>query len=190
MAKRVYILLSMLLTVAVAAHSSSLDTKKPTAEDTLDQLEDQLATAEGPERVYLLGKAARAALAAGESEKAGEYAAKALEGAADFPKDWNYGNVIHHGNLVLGQIALAKGDLDGAVKRLLQAGQTPGSPQLDTFGPNMALAKALLEHGKTEPVLEYLELCRRFWEHPEKIDRWKRAIENGSVPDFGANLRY
>jgi hypothetical protein len=176
--------------VAAATCASPSDFNKETPEDRLGELEAQLPSAEGPERVYVLGKAARAAISAGETLKAERYATEALEGAADFPNDWNYGNAIHHANLVLGHVALARGDVKGAVARLIEAGQTPGSPQLDTFGPNMALAKELLELGETDAVLEYLEETRRFWEHPEKIDRWQRAIREGGIPDFGANLRY
>jgi hypothetical protein len=38
-------------------------------------------------------------------------------------------------------------------------------------------------------VLDYIELCRKFWSiDAGALNRWKKDIENGTVPDFGANL--
>lgn len=107
------------------------------------------------------------------------------------PNDWNYGNAIHKANLYKGLIALEHGRTDEAAAFLHASGNTPGSPQLDTFGPNMLLAKALLDHGHKQVVLEYIEQLRAFWEmHDGKLDQWKAQIENGETPDFGANLKY
>jgi hypothetical protein len=68
---------------------------------------------------------------------------------------------------------------------MLASGRTPGSPQLNSFGPNTDLAQALLEAGDRKAVLQYLELCRRFWAHGETtLDRWATDIEAGRAPDF------
>jgi len=106
-------------------------------------------------------------------------------------KSWDHGNAIHHGNLILGRLALRRGELDKAKQHLLAAGRTPGSPQLDSFGPNMTLALELIEKGERQAVLEYFELCARFW----KLDRgqlkaWAATVKGGGTPDFGANLNY
>jgi hypothetical protein len=62
---------------------------------------------------------------------------------------------------------------------------------MDTFGPNMTLAKALLEKGRKETVLRYFELCRKFWKMDDgRLDRWRDAVRTGRIPDFGANLHY
>lgn len=114
--------------------------------------------------------------------------------AEQFKKNWNYGNAIHHANLMLGRIALKEGNVKLAKSFLLKAGQTPGSPQLNSFGPNMLLAKELLELGETDVVLEYLELCAKFWQPQFQqmwgFQEWKKQIENGQLPDFKANLYY
>src|SRR5215510_2304765 len=122
------------------------------------------ATADRFEAFYVLSRMAPTALAAGESEKAGDYAKQLLAMAVDLRRDWNYGNAIHVGNLVLGEIALDSGDINEAKRYLLLAGDTPGSPQLDSFGPNMLLAKELLEKGERDVVLKYFEKCGQFWE--------------------------
>ena len=117
-----------------------------------------------------------------------------LEIAEDFTGNWNYGNAIHHGNLILGRIALQKEDLDLAKKHLLLAGDTPGSPQLSSFGPNMLLAKELLEVGEQEIVLQYIDLCANFWRisplSQEPLEKWKSAIQIDQIPEFGAHLIY
>ena len=70
-----------------------------------------------------------------------------------------------------------------------RAGKTPGSPQLNSFGPNMMLAEALLEAGRKETVIEYLKLCGKFWKRGQ-VDKWIEVIKEGGIPKFGANLRY
>lgn len=103
--------------------------------------------------------------------------------------DWNYGNAIHDANILLGRVALRRGDIKKAKMHLIRAGKTPGSPQLDTFGPSMALARELLERGEQGIVLEYLDLCRAFWEMDRgRLAKWKAEIQHGRVPDFEANL--
>jgi len=56
-----------------------------------------------------------------------------------------------------GRSALHGGHLEGARSCLLAAGHTPGSPQLNSFGPSMSFAREMLEAGEREPVLEYLK---------------------------------
>ena len=90
---------------------------------------------------------------------------------------------------MLGQVALLKGDVERAVQHLLRAGHTPGSPQLGSFGPSMKLALALLEKDRKKAVIEYLNLCGKFWKKA-RTDAWIRVIEEGGTPDFGPNLRY
>src|ERR1700719_3714085 len=75
-----------------------------------------------------------------------------------------------------------------ADRYLLASGKTPGSPQLDSFGPNMTLAKELLAKGESDSVLQYLDLCKNFWEgERQQLDDWRDAIRGGKTPDFGAN---
>ncbi|MFV1965372.1 MAG: tetratricopeptide repeat protein, partial [Pirellulaceae bacterium] len=140
-------------------------------------------------RFALLGYVAVAALDAGELKKAEAYATEMLTIAASHKSDWNYGNAVHHGNLVLGRLALASGNLAKAKQHLIEAGKTPGSPQLNSFGPNMTLAKELLEKGEKEIVLEFFQLCSKFWER-DRLKQWADDVEKGRVPKFGGNLLY
>ncbi len=137
---------------------------------------------------------AKAAYDAREFQVAKNYATELLNLAAssdvgDFFR--NDGNAIHHGNLILGQVALQTGDLDQAKERLILNARIYGSPQLDSFGPNMSLAKELLERGEREVVLQFFMLCAKFWElGSDRLAEWIRQVRAGELPVFGANLRY
>lgn len=145
------------------------------------------ASSVGSDRDGMLIDLGKAAFVAGSIDEARAYAEKML---ADIPENWNYGNRIHFGNLVLGRIALVDDDLDGAGRYLLAAGNTPGSPQLNSFGPDMALAKALLERGESHTVIRYLELCTEFWVSDRgRLEDWIALIRAGRTPDF-RNLRF
>jgi thiol-disulfide isomerase/thioredoxin/tetratricopeptide (TPR) repeat protein len=136
-------------------------------------------------RFYMLAQLARALVDAGAMPKAAETASALLAEAPKYPDDWNYGNAIHWGNIVLGRVAVKDGKFDVAAKHLLAAGATKGSPQLNSFGPDWKLAKDLANHGDTAPVLEYIELCRKFWKLDRgALDHWASAIRAGGVPHF------
>jgi hypothetical protein len=103
--------------------------------------------------------------------------------------DWNHGNAIHYANLALGRVALRRGDTEQAKTHLLRAGGTPGSPQLGDYGPDMTLARELLERGEAATVLRYLSLCSRFWRNERRncvLSDWTAAVESGQIPDFGS----
>lgn len=118
-------------------------------------------------------------------------AALVLKNAEQYKTDWNYGNAVHQANLALGRQALRDGDMAAARGFLLAAGHTRGSPQLDTFGPNMLLAKEMLEKGESATVLEYFEACRKFWRMDNgALDVWADMVRDGKRPNFMANLLY
>jgi hypothetical protein len=113
-----------------------------TPQERLDKAKQALAAASSDElKFYALRDAAKLSFEVGNIEDARKYADELLQLAARFPKDWNYGNAVHDGKMVLGRVALKNGKLDEAKQRLLAAGKTPGSPQLDSFGPNMSLER-------------------------------------------------
>ncbi|MBX3227674.1 MAG: hypothetical protein KIT84_15065 [Labilithrix sp.] len=82
-------------------------------------------------------------------------------------RTFQYGNAIHDAHLALGWCAYVGGDFAGGAACLRRAGKTPGSPQLDSFGPDFELARALLAAGEREAVLDYIEDCKRFWKGEE-----------------------
>lgn len=128
---------------------------------------------------------------AGDLVKAREYAERLLFEATNQSRSWPSGDAVHKGNIVLGRIAVVEGRLTDAVQFLRASVEIEGPSLLTSFGPNMSLAKDLLERGETESVLSYFEACRVFWKLGEKfLDAWRQDVQAGRIPNFGANLRY
>jgi TonB family protein len=158
-------------------------------EQVLADLEQDITGRNGPERDAALPQLAKAALTAGALDKAGQYANELLSTGAS--GGWNEGNAVHDGNIVRGLVALRSGSIQLAAQDLIEAGKTKGSPQLNSFGPNMTLARELLEKGERDTVVEYLTLCKKFWTMgSSRLDQWITTIRAGGTPDFGANLIY
>jgi hypothetical protein len=126
---------------------------------------------------------AKAAFEAGDHPKARAYAQELVTTPGD-----SRGDAVHIGNLVLGRLALAAGDVDAAKSHLIESANTPGSPVLGSFGPSMTLAKELLDRGEREAVLRYLELCSKFWKMGVQrgvLPGWIEEVRRGGCPDFG-----
>ncbi len=125
--------------------------------------------------------------------------AKALLAKNIDTQSWNYGNTIFNGHTLLGRVALREGKIDVAKKHLLKAGNTPGSPQLNSFGPNFILARELAKKGEYTTVIHFLDLVAHFWANPDKktktsaksianehlkqLEFWKKQLRSGKVPD-------
>ncbi len=163
-----------------------------TPEGRFDDAVKKLAAAStDEERFYPLTTAAMEAFALGKYAEARQYATELEAMTPKFAGNWNYGNAVQDFNLVLGRLAVKEGEIDKAKKHLLAAGRSPGSPQMDSFGPNMSLANDLLKKGEKQVVLEYFDLCRAFWKRGRgRLDLWAKEVEAGKTPDFGANLFY
>ena len=114
--------------------------------------------------------------------------------ASNTVTNWNYGNLIYDMHTLLGRIALRGGDVAGAKRQLAASGKTPGSPQLNSFGPDFVLARELLQKGEQTAVTEHLDNIAVFWanpdassssakEHQKRIAAWKETIRAGQTPD-------
>ena len=154
----------------------------------LADFERAFALSDTAGRANLMPDLAVTAFIAGDHRKARSHAEAMF---AAIPPNPRGGKYIHYGNLVLGRIALSEGDLEEAGARLLAAGRTEGAPLRTFGGPDMALAKALLERGETQTVLRYLELCLDIWERgQEDLQDWIVLIEAGRIPDFDHNFLF
>jgi hypothetical protein len=166
---------------------------------TFAQLEAALP-ADGLDRFYTLARVAVAAFDASDYAKAETYAYELVALAPQYREDRSYhdrsyGEAIFYGNMVLGRVAVRRDyNIPKAKAALIASGQTPGSPILNSFGPNMNLAKDLLEAGERETVLQFFDQCRAFWKmgvREKKLDDWSAVVKGCCrLPDFGPNLIY
>jgi hypothetical protein len=105
-----------------------------------------------------------------------------------------YGYQYHYASVILGRLALLDGKIPEAEEFLRKAGKTKGDPVLNSFGPNMMLARDLLRKGSKQAVLNYFDDCLKFWKlervtnHGDRIAAWKSSIAKGKEPDFGVDL--
>ena len=130
---------------------------------------------------------ARAAIDADDADRAQRFADELLSHGTEIrPLD---GQFVHDGHCVLGRVALRRNNVAEAKRQLLEAGKVTGGGTLTSFGPNMILAKELIEKGERETVVSYLEACRKFWPNP-RIAEWIKTIQSGGMPEFGPNLSY
>lgn len=183
------------LGLAVVARSSAQPNNDPARFLATHEPELQQAVPVA-RKLYLLSSLAPAALAANDFAKARTYAedlmslGKSQQDQPGFGPSL-YGNSTHVGNIVLGKLALINGDVTSAREHLLAAARISGSPTLSSFGPDMQLAKELIEKGQRDAAISYFDLCAKFWANDRgRLQQWKDAVAKGSVPDFGPNLGY
>jgi hypothetical protein len=104
-----------------------------------------------------------------------------------------YARSVYDINDALGRAAFVRGDFKTAGEYLLKAADfpagTPGATTLCCEGPNLWLAKSLLDAGQREVVLKFLEACRQFWTQPaeQRLDQWIAATRGGGSPDLLPN---
>jgi len=158
-----------------------------------------------------LADAAKAALEAGEKEKARDYAIKALAAADQSAARWNAsgGSAARHrvpgvptadyyANFVLGRLAILDGDIRSAERYLVASGGIHGGDAaLDTYGPNLSLALEVLKQGdqqSREAVIQFLDEIKIWWKPARSpYEQWKAQIAAGKIPNFlaiGNNLTY
>ena len=190
-----YMALCLALTFTPNALAQQSGDLKAEAAQYLAKHEPRLQQTTRPaQRLFPLWYVTAAALAAGDAEKARAYAQELLALGEQLKSQpgfgpSNYSQATHVGNLVLGRIALMAGDVGKAKEHLLAAGRVTGSPTLNSFGPDMLLAKELLAQGERAAVVEYFALCAKFWEmQGDKLEQWKEVVRQGGMPDFGPNL--
>lgn len=128
---------------------------------------------------------AKAAWAAGDRYAAIARAKRVLAAAAAAE---DCGNDFHEMHILLGRIALERGDAREAGVQLVESAKTCGSPQLDSFGPDWTLAEDLLARGERDVVVAYIDAVGRFWESGKKrLATWQKELEDGKNPKFVAH---
>jgi tetratricopeptide (TPR) repeat protein len=150
----------------------------------LIELETKLYRAGGIRRLEFLPRLAKLAFWAGDTNKAEQYAKEAV--SLDPPGNpFSDGEGTHDGNMVIGLIALQRGEAEQAKRHLIESSRTSGSGYMSMTGPNLSLANELLKRDEHQAVIEYLRECRRFWADGRKtLDSWIEKIGSGNDPQF------
>lgn len=145
----------------------------------------------GHDRFEVLPGLAKTAFLAGEIDAAQSHARELLQVAPQYTRDRLYGDALYDGYSVMGRVALRHDNLTLARQYLLNAATTPGSPALTQKGPDMTLAKEMLEKQQAPTVLRFFILCRDFWKSDNgRLAAWSDAVAKHKMPDFGPNLDY
>ncbi len=155
----------------------------------LQQFEKALKDTTGEkERFHLAIHLAKCAIEAEEFAKARTYAEQLLKKAPDLKDHPDYARAFHQGNVTLGRLALAEGNVRKAKKMLLTAAQPPDYSDKHSFVPDVVLARKLLEKGEKDAVITYLQACRTFWTiGTDRLNGWVAEIKEAAIPDFDVN---
>ncbi|CAF1171692.1 unnamed protein product [Didymodactylos carnosus] len=180
--------------ISMEGKGNSLDTtfRDESNSNILAQFKKRGDNTNDYERYVRINGLARAAISYDKDYEKGKMYADEL--LAFKPQDTGYNSAVFKGNIFNGLVAFRRDkDVATAKRFLLAAGKIAadlgGSPTLNSFGPNMSLAKDLLEVREQETVLKYFNYCRKFWKK-NILDEWTSVVKNGGIPDFGANLDY
>ena len=108
--------------IPILIQRSSFSRIKPlSATEAYRDVKEDMSVLTGTNRYNMLSHAAKLAVKVSELDDAGSYAEELLKSSTD-ARNWNYGNAIYFGNMVLGQIALRRSSIDTAKAYLLASG--------------------------------------------------------------------
>lgn len=136
-------------------------------------------------KMRFLPHMAKLALWIGDSSKAERYASEALDMDKEQCITDMLADSVHSANTVLGLIALNRGDVNEAKRRLIASAGAVRSARQKLAGPDIELAKGLLMRGEAYSVLEYFEKYRWSWTmRGAPIDMWVNQIKRNEMPSF------
>ena len=144
----------------------------------------------GTHYFYSLSERLERAVKSKDCPKMRSLAGELLAVAPYYSSNWNYGNAIFDGHMAYASCDVKEKKLESAFHHLTEAAKTPGSPQLNTFGPpyhDMSVLSDLLREGRKTEVVAFLNSLKRFWDlesSQEYFDFWAKEIEAGRVPKF------
>ena len=98
-------------------------------------------------------------------QRARRLAEEALALAGKLTGDPRSGAVVYRANVILGVVAIRRGDRAGAVKHMRLAVETPVSPEVAEYAQSMLrhrLVNYLLKAGERESVADFLERAAAF----------------------------
>lgn len=165
--------------------------KEVNLKERLKKYEKVLEVGSDGQRFFIQSRAAKLAFEVSEYEKANKLAKEVLAIRKRYENELLYGSAVHDAHTILGRLALNNSNIELAKEHLILSAKVPNSPRLRSFGPSMKLASDLLALGQNDITIQYLELCKNFWELGIGIlDLWIAEIREGKEPNFSPNIRY
>ncbi len=162
--------------------ASCEDRRRAAAHAAMGHYAEAIALESSPRKRHgLVSELARVASKAGDHDRAAEAATVVLSEATVLGDS----SSAHDAHMVLGNCALARGDLVRAREHLAAA--TSMNVEFaagEILGPDFTLATALLAHGEGAAVIDYLDACKRWWPYRNHLENWRRQIERGETPAF------
>jgi beta-lactamase regulating signal transducer with metallopeptidase domain len=120
-------------------------------------------------------------------ERATKYAQDALALAPKFRSESYHGYAIYKANMILGTLALWRGDTTTAIRYLLDASKAPASEELAYYTAPCAerLVRYLLKGGERESVVQFLEaMAKTNVMQKDNILESVAALRRGQMPSW------
>jgi lipopolysaccharide biosynthesis regulator YciM len=117
-------------------------------------------------------------------EQARRLAEEALALAGKLTGDPRSAAVVYRANVILGAVAIRRGDRAGAVKHMRVAVEQPGSPEVAEYAQSLLrhrLVNELLKAGERASVAEFLERAAAF-DDGDRPAADAKAIREGRMP--------
>lgn len=138
--------------------------------------DEALRSATGAQRVRLQLFVAQRRFIKSDLPAADRYARPLLESAS--------GAILFDANLLLGKIALRKGDKRAAARYLTAAAQVAPDETLKHKEVPMELPRALVDWGERDAVADFLERMATYKPRQGKLAEWAKLIRQGRNPDL------
>jgi hypothetical protein len=144
----------------------------------------ELATVSDSDRILLTLSLMRKAWMQQKPDEAEARAHALLDLTARHQNDALYGDALFEANVLLGKMALRRGDKKAAARDLLAAADTPGPDRIRRGEFEMNLPRALVDWGERRPVAEFFERMAPKTVRLKQFQDWAAEILKGINPDL------
>ena len=120
-------------------------------------------------------------------DRASRYCQDTLNLAPKFQSVTYHGYAVYKANMILGTLAMWKGDSETAIRYLLEASNAPASEELAYYVAPYSerLVKYLLKYGEREPVIRFLEaMAQKSVMQKDYLLESAAAIRRGQMPSW------
>jgi len=143
-----------------------------------------LASISDSDRMLLTLARMRIAWRQGHPDESAAKAREVLDFAGHHQGDPLYGDAVFEAHIVLGKMALRRGDRKAAVRDLMAAADTPGSMGIRQGHFEMNLPRALIDRGERRTVADFLDRMAPKTVRTQQYQEWAAQIRKGINPDL------